>query len=73
VSEPPLRPDDPVAQAVVQAIRGGTAEELEGLLAEHPGGPRAVARLMSSRRGSSSRVRRRRGVTIARDVMLRHP
>ena len=36
MSEPALRPDDPVAQAVVQAIRGGTAEELEALLAEHP-------------------------------------
>jgi hypothetical protein len=36
VSELALRPEDPVAQAVVQAIRAGSAPELEALLAQHP-------------------------------------
>lgn len=32
-----LRPDDPLAQEVVQAIKHGSPEELHALLQEHPG------------------------------------
>jgi hypothetical protein len=49
MSEPALRPGDPVAQSVVQAIRGGTVKELEALLTEHPG--LAAGRLVGGANG----------------------
>jgi ankyrin repeat protein len=45
-----LRVDDPLAHAVVQAIRQGDIDSLERLLAEHPG--LAAARIEGARGGS---------------------
>jgi hypothetical protein len=45
-----LRPEDPQAQAVVQAIKHGSAEELQALLDAHPGV--AAARLAGGSRAA---------------------
>jgi ankyrin repeat protein len=47
-----LRADDPLAQAVIQAIRQGDLDSLERLLAEHPG--LAAVRIEGTRGGSQT-------------------